>query len=188
MAVARLYNGVPGRAARADQTRLRVSRRAAAPAWWPGSTQLRSGRSAQSPSRSAPSGRADCFGATQANEDAMPMGAGSLAAWLELTVRDCARHSTRPPNSTTGRGPVIPRRCSMTLLCWQALGRAAGCWRSAAGPGRPRCRWPSEATRSSRLNTYSGHRAMAPAARQGLLGCIAKRHLTELRVAHRRVG
>jgi hypothetical protein len=29
---------------------------------------------------------------------------------------------------------------------------------------------------------------MAPAARQGLLGCIAKRHLTELRVAHRRVG
>jgi SAM-dependent methyltransferase len=47
------------------------------------------------------------------------------------------------------------------------------------------------------LCTYSGHRALAPAARRGLLGCIArlidsryggritKRYLTELRVAHR---
>src|SRR6266511_3714255 len=50
------------------------------------------------------------------------------------------------------------------------------------------------------LHTYSGHRALAPAAQQGLLGCIArlidghyggqitKRFLTELRVTHRRVG
>ncbi len=50
------------------------------------------------------------------------------------------------------------------------------------------------------LRTYSGHRALEPAARQGLLDCIArlidghyggqiaKRYLTELRVAHRRVG
>jgi SAM-dependent methyltransferase len=48
------------------------------------------------------------------------------------------------------------------------------------------------------LRTYSGHRALAPAARRGLLRCIAdlierdhggevtKRYLTELRVAHRR--
>jgi hypothetical protein len=48
------------------------------------------------------------------------------------------------------------------------------------------------------LRTYSGHRAMEEAARQGLLGCIAglidgrfggrirKRYLTELRVAWRR--
>jgi SAM-dependent methyltransferase len=48
------------------------------------------------------------------------------------------------------------------------------------------------------LRTYSGHRALAPAARAGLLGCIAalidgryggriaKRYMTELRVAHRR--
>ncbi|MCM3922940.1 class I SAM-dependent methyltransferase [Frankia sp. AiPs1] len=48
------------------------------------------------------------------------------------------------------------------------------------------------------LRTYSGHRALDPAARRGLLHCIAnlierdyggvitKRYLTELRVAHRR--
>jgi len=48
------------------------------------------------------------------------------------------------------------------------------------------------------LLTYSGDRALAPAARRNLLSCIAqliesrfggriaKRHLTELRVAHRR--
>ena len=50
------------------------------------------------------------------------------------------------------------------------------------------------------LLTYSGHRALAPEARGGLLaciaeliesrygGCITKRYLTELRVAHRRSG
>jgi hypothetical protein len=50
------------------------------------------------------------------------------------------------------------------------------------------------------LLTYSGHRALAPEARRGLLACIAdliesryggritKRYLTELRVAHRRGG
>jgi len=50
------------------------------------------------------------------------------------------------------------------------------------------------------LLTYSGHRALAPAARQGLLACIAdlidarygghivKHYLTELRVAHRRTS
>ncbi|PSK95854.1 methyltransferase family protein [Murinocardiopsis flavida] len=49
------------------------------------------------------------------------------------------------------------------------------------------------------LRTYSGHRALAPEARRGLLDCIAaridrehggyitKRYLTELRVAHRTV-
>jgi hypothetical protein len=49
------------------------------------------------------------------------------------------------------------------------------------------------------LRTYSGHRALAPAARAALLGCIAelidgrfggqitKRYLTELRVAHHTV-
>ncbi len=50
------------------------------------------------------------------------------------------------------------------------------------------------------LRTYSGHRAMAPAAQRGLLGCIAelietrfggqisKRYLTELHVARRRAA
>ena len=54
------------------------------------------------------------------------------------------------------------------------------------------------ATYLDTLRTYSGHRALAPEARRGLLACIAdliesryggritKRYLTELRVAHRR--
>src|SRR6266508_3341490 len=70
------------------------------------------------------------------------------------------------------RPQATRRRCSTTWRSWRGSAQAAGCWRSAQGPGRPPCRWPSAAATSS---PSSWARTWRPSP-----GRISKRYLTEL--------
>src|SRR6266508_717087 len=70
------------------------------------------------------------------------------------------------------RPQATRRRCSTTWRSWRGSAQAAGCWRSAQGPGRPPCRWPSAAATSS---PSSWERTGRPSP-----GRLSKRYLTEL--------